>query len=149
MNVNVVVTVSSIPTPTPNEICILGDDDRSVVRSYDLVHQDQFYDSNTTNGFFHHQFSGFGSSGQAVDSAEIVTVNTTTVMETTEYLDNLAKNIYRPSSPQIVREVLTQIGDGSSGFNDQLVYVRYLQPPEVPPPGVIRHTHIYMFINTI
>ncbi|UJR12293.1 hypothetical protein I4U23_016470 [Adineta vaga] len=104
----------------------LCDDDRSVVR---------LYDANTTSGFFRHQFLELGGSGQAVESTETVIVNTTTVMETNEYLENLTENIYRPSSPQIVREVLTHMEDGSSGSNDQLICIRYLQPPALPPPG--------------
>ncbi|CAF1437932.1 unnamed protein product [Adineta steineri] len=75
------------------------------------------------------------TAGQSVESGETVTVDTSAIFETNEYLDKTATNIYRSSSPQIVREVLTHGGNGAYGSHEQLVCVRFLQPPEVPPPG--------------
>ncbi|CAF1504333.1 unnamed protein product, partial [Adineta steineri] len=72
-----------VQTVERTEIRMVGNDDRSVVRSYNVVYQnqaydtsntngfyqrDQFYDANNTDGFLHYQHSGFGSSGQAVES---------------------------------------------------------------------------------
>ncbi|CAF5131593.1 unnamed protein product, partial [Rotaria magnacalcarata] len=54
--------------------------------------------------------------------------------ETSRYLEKYANNIYIDSNPQIIRRTTTE----NPVTYEQRVLVRYLQPPPLPPPEVMR-----------
>ncbi|CAF3637103.1 unnamed protein product [Rotaria sordida] len=58
-------------------------------------------------------------------------INTNSSEETNYYLERLGANIYKDSSPKIIRRARSE----SPVKQEQRVFVRYLQPPPVPPPG--------------
>ncbi len=54
--------------------------------------------------------------------------------ETNQYLERSAKHIYRDTSPETIHHA----GSDAPITHEQRILVRFLQPPEVPPPGVMR-----------
>ena len=67
-------------------------------------------------------------------------IQTNSLKETERYLER-AVDIYKDRSPQIIRRAATD----TPVTYEQRVFVRYLQPPKLPPPGVERK----MLMNTI
>lgn len=76
-------------------------------------------------------YSAYGTKSIANDSNGLE-IHTGSQNETNEYLAKRT-DIYKDPNPQIIRRPAT---DGSRTY-EQRILVRYLQPPEVPPPGVI------------
>ncbi|CAF3369542.1 unnamed protein product [Rotaria sp. Silwood2] len=58
-------------------------------------------------------------------------IDTYSPKETNYYLGKLGPNLYIDPNPKIVR----QEGNSSPVILEQRVFLRYLQPPTVPPPG--------------
>jgi hypothetical protein len=67
-------------------------------------------------------------------------IETNSLEETNGYLAR-AVNIYRDPDPLIIRKATVE----RPVTYQQRVLVRYLQPPDVPPPGVIKE----IFVNAI
>ena len=109
--------------------------------SYDLVHQDHYYNDNITNNTYQYNYSSSQNIGRTGDFNDNVVVYTKTPEETNEYLNQIANDIHPISKAQIIREVMPQ----SEAINNQLISIRFLKPPDLPPPGV--REHMYMFIN--
>ncbi len=68
-------------------------------------------------------------------------IQTSSTQQTNEYLSQTATGIYNDPNPQIVRRPAT----GGPVTYQQRILVRFLQPPAVPPPGVIE----FMFTPSI
>ncbi|CAF1495860.1 unnamed protein product [Adineta steineri] len=98
---------------------------------YDSVHQNHYYNGNVTNDIYQNNYSSSHSIGRANDSIDNVVIYTKTAKETNEYLNKIAKDIHPISKTQIIREVMPQ----SKATNEQLVSIRFLKPPDLPPPG--------------
>jgi hypothetical protein len=64
---------------------------------------------------------------------EKTVVQTNSIEETNRYLET-AVGVYRDPNPQIIRRTLAE----TPVTYEQKVMVRYLQPPEVPEPGVMK-----------
>jgi len=62
------------------------------------------------------------------------TVQTSSTQQTNAYLSQSATDIYNDPNPQIVRRSAT----GGPVTYQQKILVRFLQPPALPPPGVIK-----------
>jgi hypothetical protein len=81
------------------------------------------------------------SSGLASGAA----IQTSSEQQTREYLSKTATGIYNDPNPQILRRAAT----GAPITYQQNIRVRFLQPPALPPPGVIfkkkLNNHIYLF----
>ena len=50
-----------------------------------------------------------------------------------EYIEK-SVNVYKDPNPQVIRRTVTE----GSVAREQRVLIRYLEPPEVPPPGVMK-----------
>lgn len=62
-----------------------------------------------------------------------VAIQTSSAQETSQYLSQSGAGIFNDPNPQIVRRAA---GGGPVTYQ-QRILVRFLQPPAVPPPGVI------------
>ncbi len=60
-------------------------------------------------------------------------IQTSSIQQTNAYLTQTATGIYNDPNPQIIRRAATE---GPITYQ-QKILVRFLQPPAVPPPGVI------------
>ncbi len=109
--------------------------------SYNSAHQNHYYNDNITNDIYQNNYSSSQNIGRAGDFIDNVVVYTKTPEETNEYLNKIAKDIHPISKSQNIREVMPQ----SETINSQLISIRFLKPPDLPPPGV--REHMYMFIN--
>jgi hypothetical protein len=86
--------------------------------------------------------SGINASYAAAASSELVgsaAIQTTSEQQTTAYLTQTATGIYNDPNPQIVRRAATE---GPITYQ-QKILVRFLQPPAVPPPGVIHERSLH------
>ena len=61
------------------------------------------------------------------------TIETSSVQETNEYLTRVATGVYNDPNPEIIRRAAPE---GPIVYQ-QKIFLRFLQPPPVPPPGVI------------
>jgi hypothetical protein len=109
--------------------------------SYNSAHQNHYYNDNITNDIYQNNYSSSQNIGRAGDFIDNVVVYTKTPEETNEYLNKIGKDIHPISKSKIIREVMPQ----SETINNPLVSIRFLKPPDLPPPGVRKH--MYMFIN--
>jgi len=66
-------------------------------------------------------------------SAYETVIETNSLEETNRYLER-AVDIYKDSDPLIIRKATVE----SPVTYQQRILVRYFQPPDVPPPGVIK-----------
>lgn len=62
------------------------------------------------------------------------TIQTSSAQQTSQYLSQSGGGIFNDPNPQIVRRA----ADGGPVTYQQRILVRFLQPPAVPPPGVIK-----------
>jgi hypothetical protein len=75
------------------------------------------------------------------------TIQTNSAQQTNEYLSRRGTGIFNDPNPQIVRRPAA----GGPVTYQQKILVRFLQPPAIPPPGVIKqmfynlNNYIYLF----
>ncbi|UJR12295.1 hypothetical protein I4U23_016472 [Adineta vaga] len=98
---------------------------------YDAVHPNHYYNDNVTNDIYQNNHSSSQDIGKANDFIDNVVVYTKTPEETNEYLNKIVKDIHPISESQVIREVMPQ----SEAINHQLISIRFLKPPDLPPPG--------------
>ncbi|CAF4938768.1 unnamed protein product, partial [Rotaria sp. Silwood1] len=85
----------------------------------------QYYNTHATN-----RYDLLGSAGVVTNWTSDTAIHTSTAEETEAYLER-AVDIYRDPNPQIIRRAAIE---GPVTY-EQRIHVRYLEPPEVPPPG--------------
>jgi hypothetical protein len=92
------------------------------------------YDVNSQNPF--ESNTGIQTSYAAAGSSELTgsgAIQTSSVQQTNEYLSQTTTSLFHDPNPQIIRRAAT----GGPVTYQQKILVRFLQPPAVPPPGVI------------
>ncbi|CAF0824193.1 unnamed protein product [Adineta ricciae] len=67
----------------------------------------------------------------ANERASKATIETSSVQETNEYLTRMATGVYNDPNPEIIRRAAPE---GPIVYQ-QKIFIRFLQPPPVPPPG--------------
>ena len=93
------------------------------------------YDAGSSGAAFESS-NGINASYTAAASSELAggaAIQTISEQQTTAYLAQQATGVYNDPNPQIVRRAATE---GPITYQ-QKILVRFLQPPAVPPPGVI------------
>lgn len=86
--------------------------------------------------------SGFNTSyatatiGATSEQSTGAAIQTESVQQTNEYISRSGTSLFHDPNPQIVRRATTE---GPVTYQ-QKILVRFLQPPPVPPPGVIKRT---------
>jgi hypothetical protein len=99
------------------------------------------YNDYGANRFARSEYASYGTVAVASDLInEKAVVQTNSIEETNRYLET-AVGVYKDPNPQIIRRTIAE----APVTYDQKVLVRYLQPPEVPAPGVMKQ----MFTNAI
>ena len=91
------------------------------------------YETGSQNAF---ESSTAVNTSYAAGSSELTggaAIRTSTAQETNAYLSQTATGIFNDPDPQIIRRAATE---GPVTYQ-QRILVRFLQPPAVPPPGVI------------
>jgi hypothetical protein len=95
----------------------------------------QGYEASVENAF--ESISGINTSYAAATASSELTggapIQTSSEQQTSEYLSQTANGVYNDPNPQIIRRPAT-VGPL---IYQQKVFVRFLQPPPIPPPGVI------------
>lgn len=94
------------------------------------------YDDQTRTRFERNNYTSYG--GVVAEDRTIVSesvIQTNSAEETDRYLER-AVDIYKDPTPQIIRRQTTE----TPVTYEQRVLVRYLQPPRLPPPGVMKNT---------
>ena len=92
------------------------------------------YAGSSGNGFG--SSTGFHTSYAAAEASEqssAATIQTNSSQQTNEYLSRTETNLFNDPNPQIVRRAATE----APVTYQQKILVRFLQPPPIPPPGVI------------
>jgi hypothetical protein len=84
-----------------------------------------------SNRIDRNKYAAYGTVAVASDVIhEKALIQTNSIEETNRYLET-AVDVYKDPNPQIIRRTMTE---GPVTY-EQRIRVRYLQPPEVPPPG--------------
>lgn len=77
--------------------------------------------------------STFATAAGTSEQNSAATIQTGSIQQTNQYLSQTGTNLFNDPNPQIVRRAATE---GPVTYQ-QKILVRFLQPPPVPPPGVI------------
>ena len=111
----------------------VANDNTAGVNAYEASSQSVFESAGNTNTSY--------ADGAALNSGSgrgaVITTNSE--QQTTEYISQSGTGIFNDPNPQIVRRAAM----GGPITYQQRILVRFLQPPAVPPPGVIK----YIFRN--
>jgi hypothetical protein len=102
--------------------------------SYESSSSGVYVSDTTTGQYGRHRYGLYGTTGLVSDFIEGAVIRTNSLEETNQYIERSANHVYRDSSP----ETIHQAAIGEPVTYDQRILVRYLQPPDVPPPGVMR-----------
>ena len=109
--------------------------------TYEKLTNEVLYNDYRANRIDRNKYASYGTvafSSNGIDEKSLI--HTNSLEETNRYLET-AVHLFKDSNPQIIRRTMVE----SPTTYEQRIRVRYLQPPEVPPPGVMKH----MFTNTI
>jgi hypothetical protein len=84
-----------------------------------------------TGQYAWNRYGLYGTSGLVSDFVDGAVIRTNSLEETNQYLERSASHIYRDSSPEIIHLSTTE----APITHEQRIHVRFLLPPDVPPPG--------------
>ena len=99
------------------------------------------YHDDTNNGFGRNKYASYRNPAVSNDFNDETAIQTSSLEETNEYLRRVADDIYKDPNPQTIHGA----APGGAPAYEQRIVVRYLQPPAVPEPGVMKQ----MFTNGI
>ena len=109
--------------------------------SYTSSTADLYHYDNTVDGYYRNKYESYGTPAVVSDFMTSKEIHTHSSKETHEYIDQLSNDIYKDPNPQVIHRAALE----APIRYEQQVQVRYLQPPAVPPPGVMKQT----FTNAI
>jgi len=101
--------------------------------TYETSTSEIYLHGNNTSRFGRNRYSTYETVTVSSDLTNEKVIETHSLEETNRFLER-AVNIYKDPNPLIIRKVAIE----SPVTYQQRIFVRYLQPPDVPPPGVIK-----------
>jgi hypothetical protein len=99
------------------------------VNGYEASSQSVFESAGSANTSY-----AAGATSNELSGVSGAVIQTSSAQQTSEYLSQSGAGIFNDPNPQIVRRAATE---GPLTYQ-QRILVRFLQPPAVPPPGVIK-----------
>ena len=100
--------------------------DQAGLSGYEGGSQNTFESSSGLN-------STFARATGTSEQNSAATIQTSNIQQTNQYLSQTGTNLFNDPNPQIIRRAATE---GPVTYQ-QKILVRFLQPPPIPPPGVI------------
>ncbi|CAF4038832.1 unnamed protein product, partial [Rotaria sordida] len=82
-------------------------------------------------GYTADKHASYGTTAVASELIDDTAIHTSSLEETTQYMEKSTNNIYEDLYPRIIQQATTE----NLVTLQQQIFVRYLQPPAVPPPG--------------
>ena len=122
---------------------ISNDDGVHTVPYESTIRDDTYFYDNPTSGFRRHYTTPYRT---LYDDTALThnlrnsrVIHTNSLEEANQYIERSASHVYKDPNPQIIR----RRASGDLLTSEQRILVRYLEPPDVPEPGVKINAYKY------
>lgn len=107
--------------------------ERVASSTYETSTSDIHFNETNSSRFSRNRYATYETAAVSSDLTHEKAIETNSLEETNRYLER-AVDIYKDPDPLIIRKAATE----TPMTYQQRIFVRYLQPPDLPPPGVIK-----------
>lgn len=101
--------------------------------TYETSTSDIHFTDSHTSRFGRNRYATYETAAVSSGFTNEKVIETNSLEETNRYLER-AVDVYKDPNPLVIRKAATE----TPMTYQQRIFVRYLQPPELPAPGVIK-----------